>query len=82
MVILGSGSLLLAPAWAYHGAAHSLLFQIAFGLFIMIVGGIKLDAAIDRFSRKRWIVEAFLAIIGSAAGLIPFWIMEHLWTVK
>jgi phytol kinase len=82
MVSLGSGALLLAPALLYHGADQSLLFQIAFGLFIMIAGGIKLDAAIDRFSRKRWIVEACLALIGSAAGLIPFWIMEHLWTVK
>lgn len=76
LVSLLSSSLIFSTSLVYYGVNHQILILSAFGLLLMLIGGIIIRVQSDRFSRQRWITEAGISLTGSASALIPMWIMR------
>ncbi|MFM8454183.1 MAG: hypothetical protein ACKOAD_04320 [Gammaproteobacteria bacterium] len=75
--LLSSGMVLITT-WIYFDINRQLLILTAFAILLMFIGGIIFSINAERFSQKRWLAEAALAISGSILGLIPFYIMESI----
>lgn len=76
LISLISGTIILSTALIFYQVNNKIVLLSAFGLLIMIIGGISTGIQSNRLSKKRWLTEALFALFGSASTLIPIWIME------
>lgn len=70
-VTLLCGSLTLSQGLIYYGITKDIIILYVSSLSIMYLGGVVLTIKSNRFSSQRWIVEALMALAGSASALIP-----------
>ena len=77
LIGLLSGVLVFFPfIMVYYGFEYQrVLFFCGLGTLVTLVVGLVMRV-LDRLSRRRWVVEGVLALVGSATALLPLWMMK------
>ena len=75
LVSIISSALLISNALIYYGLEHNIVITVIFATIGMFIGGIIVTVKSNRFSRRRWLSQACISILGSSSALIPLTIL-------